>query len=489
MIKLDKLAAKQQGYFTAQQAQAAGFVKNNHSYHVKAGNWLHVDWGLFRLPGYPDSLEADFARWTLWTRSKAGYTQGVVSHYSALQHYGLLPAARERIYLTVPPGFTKRALPPVVLAVAEVPPDEVRDAGGFKAVSLRWALREIAPQIPPAAAAALAVAAVAQELITWPELAEFGLASTAPVSEDVKEIDMPSAPQPALFLPPRWPTDQAPAEAPAQPATQRFRALPYTERPRRRRGEAAFTLVELLVVVSIISVLAAMLLPALDKALRASRALHCLNNCRQFGLAFGMYEDNFADWLPAAAYPSTTGNGFDDWVWNEAILLGQQAHVNNALRTLDPGLIRCADAPRAVSYEMNGTRHPNYPTYDTDYAVNKDFFRVMCAPVASQRHYRLSEIRQPSLIVTMGEKYYWADLFGRDWNISFGDKVITSYAYTRVHYLLPYGQLTRDPMSPTGMGGNHAGRGNYLFFDGHSTSMSYAESTTLDGSRLAHWSK
>src|ERR1035438_10904304 len=74
-----------------------------------------------------------------------------------------------------------------------------------------------------------------------------------------------------------------------------------------RFSNQGFTLVGLLIIIAVIAILAAMLLPALASAKRKAKRINCVNNLKQDGLAFRLWEGDNGDKYPMAV--STNKNG------------------------------------------------------------------------------------------------------------------------------------------------------------------------------------
>lgn len=66
---------------------------------------------------------------------------------------------------------------------------------------------------------------------------------------------------------------------------------------RIRAGKPSFTMIELLVVVSIMIILISLLIPALSGAKATTRQIVCAKNLKQMGTAFNMYVDDNNGWL------------------------------------------------------------------------------------------------------------------------------------------------------------------------------------------------
>ncbi len=99
-----------------------------------------------------------------------------------------------------------------------------------------------------------------------------------------------------------------------------------------------FTLVELLIVIAIIAILAALLLPALNKSRHRAKAIQCISNLKQTGLAAFSYASDNDDFPIFHSYPvSPTGTRY----W-PTILHGFKNSYYNYVRYIDATVSRCS---------------------------------------------------------------------------------------------------------------------------------------------------
>lgn len=116
------------------------------------------------------------------------------------------------------------------------------------------------------------------------------------------------------------------------------------------KWRGAFTLVELLVVIGIITMLAGLMLPTLAQARDKAKSASCLNNLKQWGLATQLFVLENQDLLPKDGSPngSSTNEG---WYIDLPRMLGLEPYGRQAWRTnaaVEPGrsLWICPGNPR-----------------------------------------------------------------------------------------------------------------------------------------------
>ena len=130
--------------------------------------------------------------------------------------------------------------------------------------------------------------------------------------------------------------------------------------PLRRANAPAFTLVELLVVIGIISLLIAILLPALNRARQAANVLDCQARLRQMGHAMHVYVTATKGVLPWGGVNNASNPGakVSYWWWTYTLSEimskttvapdGTIARLSPVFRDKDP--ITAPDAPNIVNH-------------------------------------------------------------------------------------------------------------------------------------------
>ena len=126
-----------------------------------------------------------------------------------------------------------------------------------------------------------------------------------------------------------------------------------------------FTLIELLIVIAIIAILAAMLLPALNQARERARATTCMNNLKQNGSAFTFYADDNRGFIPLAHGGSGASRQWIMW------LRGQKSTNNSPWKVDTAAYLANSNTALCKSFSTTGAK---------EFELVKEEFRFLFQP-------------------------------------------------------------------------------------------------------------
>ncbi len=221
-----------------------------------------------------------------------------------------------------------------------------------------------------------------------------------------------------------------------------------------KRLKSIFTLVELLIVIAIIAILAAMLLPALNKARDTAKKISCTNNMKSIGTAHCMY---IGDYNRFAAWSASTSTGIQ-------VQRGQWMQVLAEYTSGNALLWICPLCPAPMTDLKNLKASNPYSsvwtsdmTYYQTIGINGDFF---FRPDCDHNIHRtsLTQVKTPSALIYAGDNVDYKGVYNPG-NPN-GGRFCTDGG------LWPLGGAFFNPC--------HSGSCNILYLDGHVESVPQA---------------